>query len=375
MTHLPVLSLLFSCAAIVALRPAAPVLGLLDRPGGRKTHDGDVPLIGGIGMFVAIVVGVVWMPAGDPDTPYLMAASAFLLMVGVLDDRLDVPARLRLIAHIATAYVAVAILDNGPRLTFGSAFGPEEVVLTGLTAVGVISVLVGGTINAFNMMDGIDGLAGMMAAIAFVALAWLAARGQDAFALQLSLVTLGAIGGFLLFNLPLGVNRRWRVFMGDAGSTLLGFLISALVLRMSQDRGILAPATALWLVALPLTDLLATMLRRVALGRSPFSPDRRHLHHRLLDAGLSARAALGVLAVLAAALAGAGIGMHLARVPEVVQFYGFLAVASLVAFAASRAPGWVRWLPASWRRLPAVSLPDTLPPRAIEAPVRGANGE
>lgn len=372
--YLPVLSLAVSCITIWALRPMAPVVGLLDYPGGRKTHVGAVPLIGGVGMFVALVVGVSLMPATDPDVTYMLGAGALLLAVGAADDRFDVSARARLLAHMTAALVAVLMLDGDPRLSFGYAFGSGETALTGWAATAAAVLLVGGTINAFNMIDGMDGLAGAMALIALAALGWTVALTQDAFGWQFSLVAMGAVTGFLLFNLPVRANRGWRVFMGDAGSTLLGFVVAALCLRLSQESRVVAPATLLWFVALPVTDLLVTVLRRIARGVSPFRPDRGHLHHRLLDAGLGVRPTLAILTISAVLLAATGLWMHHAKVPEAVQFYGFLCAVALVAFTASRANRWAALL-ARPRRLRPASDRAASPSNAINERPEGAQGE
>ncbi|MEW5878944.1 MAG: hypothetical protein AB1761_00705 [Pseudomonadota bacterium] len=374
MIYLPVLSLAVSCITIWALRPAAPAAGLLDQPGGRKTHVGAVPLVGGVGMFVALVVGVTLMPATDPDAKHLLVASALLLAVGIADDRFDVSARARLLAHMTAALVAVLTLEGAPRLSFGYAFGSGETALTGWAATAAAVVLVGGTINAFNMIDGMDGLAGAMALVALAALGWMVAFTQDAFSWQLSLVAMGAVVGFLLFNLPVRFNRGRRVFMGDAGSTLLGFLVAALCMRLSQETRAVAPATLLWFVALPVTDLLVTMLRRIARGVSPFRPDRGHLHHRLLDAGLGVRATLAILTTVAVLLAAAGLWMHYAKVPEAVQFYGFLCAVALVAFTASRANRWAALL-APPRRVLVVPVRAASPAKETDEQAEGAQGE
>jgi len=374
MTYLPVLSFAVSCLVIWALRPVAPMVGLLDHPGGRKMHVGAVPLIGGIGMFIALVVGVTLMPATDPDAKYLLGATALLVAVGLVDDRFDASARARLLAHLVAAGFAVLMIDGEPRLSFGYAFGAGETVLTGWTATAAAALLVGGTINAFNMVDGMDGLAGTMALIALAALGWTMAFTRDAFGWQLSLVAMGAVIGFLMFNLPVRFNRRWKVFMGDAGSTLLGFLVAVLCMRLSQEDGAVAPATLLWFVALPITDLLVAMLRRIARGVSPFHPDRGHLHHRLLDAGLGVRLTLAILAIVAALFAAAGMWMHYANVPEAVQFYGFLCAVALVAFTASRASQWAALLVRPRQPQPATERAAS-PSNAIDTQPEGTQGE
>ena len=113
---------------------------------------------------------------------------------------------------------------------------------------------------------------------------------------RVALVSAGAVAAFLIFNIPAHFNRRFRCFMGDAGSTLLGFLLACMCISISQGEGPkISPTTALWVVAIPLYELLWTTLRRVLRGTSPFHPDRAHFHHKLLDAGFGVRGAFFVL--------------------------------------------------------------------------------
>ncbi|WP_119293417.1 MraY family glycosyltransferase [Azohydromonas sediminis] len=342
---------LVSLAVIFLLRPLATRLGLVDVPGGRKRHDGHVPLIGGVGIFAALLIGVGLAP-GEDRAPWLMAACGLLVAVGVVDDRFDVRARVRLVVHLAAAAVAVWLVDANDALTLGRAFGtPQPLTLFGTWAMAVGIVLVGGVINAFNMADGMDGLAGTLAMVAFMSMGVLAAAAADGTLLQVCIAMCGAISGFLAINFPLRRTRRWRVFLGDAGSTLLGFVAAYVGFGLSQGADArVAPVTVLWLAAVPVADLLITMSRRALQKRSPFRPDRGHFHHQLLDAGLTPPAALGLMTTVAVALAAAGLGMHWQRVSETTQLVGFFATTAAMAWAAARAPRWVHWTPVAWRR-------------------------
>jgi UDP-GlcNAc:undecaprenyl-phosphate GlcNAc-1-phosphate transferase len=179
-----------------------------------------------------------------------------------------------------------------------------------------------GAINAFNMLDGMDGLAGTMAFIALLALAILGTSIGDGSITSTSLVVCGAVTAFLIFNIPAKFNRRFRCFMGDAGSTLLGFLLACMCISISQGDagGTVSPTTTLWLVAIPLFELLWTTLRRLLRGRSPFHPDRAHFHHKLLDAGFGVRGAFLVLVCIGSFFALAGIAIEVLDISDSVSF-------------------------------------------------------
>jgi len=170
-----------------------------------------------------------------------------------------------------------------------------------------------------------DGLAGSMAFTALLTVAYLTSTTGDGGVGSVSIVICGAVAAFLIFNLPAKFNRRVRCFMGDAGSTLLGFLLACICIRASQGIGPrLSPTTTLWIVAIPLYELLWTTFRRVLRGRSPFHPDRAHFHHKLLDAGFGVRGAFLVLITLGAALSLTAIAIHQLRVPDSLSFAAWM---------------------------------------------------
>jgi UDP-GlcNAc:undecaprenyl-phosphate GlcNAc-1-phosphate transferase len=160
-------------------------------------------------------------------------------------------------------------------------------------------------INAFNVIDGIDGLAGGLAIISLAAIG-LVGIGSDVFPLVVLLFSV--VAAYLLFNLPLGFNRAVRTFMGDAGSTFLGFAIACLGIVVTQgENARIAPATGLWLIAVPAFDFFSAIARRLLERRSPLTSDHEHLHHVLMVNGLSARATLVFLLTCAVVSAAIGI--------------------------------------------------------------------
>ena len=174
-----------------------------------------------------------------------------------------------------------------------------------------------------NMSDGLDGLAGGLALISLTALMLIVIQaGADQYYIKL-LPLMAAVSAFLVLNLR--PRQPALVFMGDAGSLFLGFTLCWFFIRFTQGPApLMAPVTALWLVALPLIDTLVIMARRIAKGRSPFAADREHLHHILLAAGFSPKAVLGIMLLLAMAAAGVGLFSHFLHAPDFVMFWGFM---------------------------------------------------
>lgn len=320
------------CVALIALliRPARS-WGWVDHPASRKHHPTSVPLVGGVAMCVAYGLSLLALPARPDACPALLIAMVLLTLIGLYDDlRVTRPA-IRFLFQGAA--VLVMTLGGGVTLhNLGNLFGPGEVILSGGVALLFTLFCVVGVINAFNMIDGLDGLAG---GLALIAAGWLIVLLRNAPLAHVGdhdalLALLMVVAGFLCFNLRHPWRSRASVFMGDAGSTLLGFVLAWFLVRLSQGQeAAMAPMTAVWLLALPLMDTIAVIIHRLCIGHNPFVADRRHLHHLLLSRGLSDGRATACLLIAALLTGAAGVAAHELGVPEYLQFYAFLALFGL----------------------------------------------
>ncbi len=308
---------LVSTVFLAALRPVAITMGLVDKPGGRKRHNGEVPVIGGIAMFAGMFAGLLLFKSPIYSLLPIFVACSLILVIGVLDDRFGLPAFLRLSAQIA----AVLIMVYGTHLSLagiGAPFGMGEIVMGRYTLIFTMLVTLT-MVNAYNLIDGVDGLAGSLALVALLSIA-AAASIQHAGAVA-ALIASAAIAGFLLFNFPTPWNQKKRTFMGDAGSTLLGFTIVWITLGVSQgSERVISPVSCLWFASIPIYDLLTCSVRRMLKGKSPFLPGRDHFHHVLLRGGLGVRQTLGVLTALQALYAIVGLTTHFLGMPDVLVF-------------------------------------------------------
>lgn len=301
--------------AMLALRPLAIAVDLIDRPGGRKHHKGNIPVVGGLGMLLGIVLGTGLLPLPDLTAGTLLAASAMLVTVGLIDDRFDLSPWTRLSVQVTAALIL--IVGGGETVkTLGEPFG-VLISLDGTSSYVITAIAMLAAINAFNMLDGMDGLAGALAMVALIALAYLASQGGNAVALSVSVVIMAAVAAFLLSNLPIEFNRNVRCFMGDSGSTLLGILVAWICVNVSQaETSAARPITMLWVAALPLFDLCWTVIRRSTRGIPPFRSDQGHFHHLVLRAGFGVKGAFILLILLAALLAIFGIAIDRAGIPD-----------------------------------------------------------
>lgn len=269
----------------ILLRPYADRLNLLDHPKGRKDHVHPTPVVGGIAMLAGLlVVALFHVSDVNQSLVAFLAGGALLVVVGLLDDRYDLPWQLRIGVQVAAALLMV--YGGGVRVEqLGNAFGFGHVTL-GLLSVPFTVFATVGLINAINMIDGSDGLAGTLVLTALALITAAAMYSGNVVIANRALLLVGVVAAFLWFNARFPWRERAQVFMGNAGSALLGFAIAWLAFRLTQSPSHpVNPVLALWCVAVPVADTLVLMLRRWRAGRSPFSAGLDHVHHLMREAG------------------------------------------------------------------------------------------
>ncbi|HEV8285156.1 MAG TPA: MraY family glycosyltransferase [Chitinophagaceae bacterium] len=283
----------FITAFVVAMVSIPPVIMLVNRyrlhdlPGTRKEHFAPTPTLGGIAIMAGMMVSLFfWFPF--PVTGEIMMCSlaiAILFAMGITDDLKDLSAKYKFIVEIA---LATLIALSGIRITtFGGLFGLNELTVPAQYTFTILAIV--GITNAFNLIDGIDGLAGGLSFMSLVTLGiFLTMSGDKSFAL-IAFALAGSVLAFLYFNM-----NPAKIFMGDTGSLVLGFVIAILCTRLIQVNSIAiqpllktAPLFALGMVLIPVFDAIRVFALRIWRGQSPFNPDRTHIHHLLTNAGFS----------------------------------------------------------------------------------------
>lgn len=344
-------SFFISLVMVAVVRRWAERLGLMDRPGVRKVHSHPIPLGGGIGIWFAVLLTflcggtTVWLLSqnmlGDlrtslnipedvavyfPGMVYrfgqmlgLLVAGTVLMILGLADDRYGLKWQIRLGVEFAVA--AFVVFGLGMQLT---AFLPWNWIAGVISVVWIVAL-----VNSFNMLDNMDGLSGGVAAIAatMLAIMLLSTPAQpQIFVAAMLLVLVGGLLGFLVHNWPPA-----KIFMGDAGSYFVGFWIACCTLlatyagsKTSQPHAILAPV---FVLAIPLYDMISVIIIRVSEGRSPFEGDKRHFSHRLVEMGLTKKQA-----VLTIYLATATCGLGALLLPR-VDAIGAVIVSAIVLCA------------------------------------------
>ncbi|MDF2867384.1 MAG: rfe [Gammaproteobacteria bacterium] len=276
-----IIAFLICAISIWLLTPLAKRIGLIDLPSERKFHTSEVPLIGGVAIFLGFCFALLTVDISLADFRGLIAVSAMLVFIGILDDFHELSPRAKLLAQIVASILTIAWGHNQLHSLGNILFIKPLELGYGSLPITVIAVV--GIINAYNMIDGIDGLASGMGLITMGFLCYFAFRGGEIYSLIILLVFVSSLLSFLCFNFPLNKHKQASVFLGDAGSMLIGFILVWFLISLSQNKqAAVRPADMLWLVSLPLYDVVGVVLRRIFQRCSPFKADRNHIHHLLL---------------------------------------------------------------------------------------------
>jgi UDP-GlcNAc:undecaprenyl-phosphate/decaprenyl-phosphate GlcNAc-1-phosphate transferase len=260
---------------------------LFDRPNARKEHTVPTPTFGGISIFAGMMVALLfWFKFYNHPSIITFFLSMILLFgVGIMDDLKDLPARYKLVIE---AGVASLVAVSGIRITsFGGLFGINELHIVAQYIITVVTIV--GITNAFNLIDGIDGLAGGLGFMSLVTLAIFLTISKDLNYAIIAFALAGALLGFLYFNF-----NPAKIFMGDTGSLVLGFIIAVLCVQLMKVNAIhpspVVPniyVFTLGIVMIPVFDTLRVFGTRIWKGFSPFSADKTHIHHLITNKGFS----------------------------------------------------------------------------------------
>ena len=314
------------------LAPRAERYGLIDHPGGgRKDHTDNTPTVGGLAIVAGLALTALLAQFAGQIHPAFWVGLLMIALTGTADDLFDLQPTIKFAAQIAAALL-MSYWGGLILLSLGDLVSDKPLML-GRFAVPLTVFAVIGVVNAINLCDGADGLAGGLVFIAVFWIALMSVVSANSGTLALSLGLLGCIAAFLAFNLRTRWRNRAAIFLGDAGSLSLGFVLAWLTVDAAQSRTpLFTPVTAIWLVAIPISDTIVCMSRRLAKGQNPFRPDRTHLHHILIDLGMPVGGAVALILLIAFALAAAGAAGWALRMPEYVMFYTAMAVFALYIF-------------------------------------------
>ena len=288
-----------SFAATPVVKAFEQKMGAIDVPDGkRRVHDHPIPRMGGLAIFLGFLLSVVLFVDITKQVRGILLGSVLIVACGAIDDIVNLRAWVKLIVQVAAAIIAVAhdvVIEffSNPNI-----FSDNELLILGWLAIPVTVLWIVGITNSVNLIDGLDGLAVGVSTIASTTMFVVALLVSEGNVALLLAALMGACIGFMPYNL-----NPAKIFMGDTGALLLGYVLSTVsVVGMFKTYALVTFVVPILALALPLFDTTCAFFRRLLHGQSPMHPDRGHLHHRLIDMGLSQKQAVAILYSLSAIL-------------------------------------------------------------------------
>lgn len=276
------------------IKRLATVAGAVDEPNERKVHHTVVPRMGGLAMFFGFLVTYLVYFNHQSEFHGIFLGMVVIVVVGIIDDSVGLEPKLKFLGQVVAALAAIFV--GGLNIDLVNMFGDHYSL--GVLSLPLTIIWIVGITNAINLSDGLDGLASGISLIAFTCFGFLAYQRGDLMIFSVCLVLIGSILGFLKYN-----THPAEVFMGDTGSMFLGFCLGTISIaghfKSLTTMTLITPVLVLFV---PICDTLWAIIRRLAEGRSPFSADKKHFHHRLLNNGMEHHHAVSVIYGISAAL-------------------------------------------------------------------------
>ena len=287
------LALFVTISLIPLFTKIAGKMKIFDVPDERKVHTIPIPRVGGLAIAIGVFVAMfLWKDEGGFLKSYIIA-SAVIVFFGIIDDVRGLNYKIKFSCQIVAAIIVVCY--GGLKITHLGTLLPDNMLLPGWIAIPLTVVLIVGVTNAVNLADGLDGLAGGICLLSFCCIGYLAYLSENTTITLLSLALIGAIFGFLRFN-----TYPASLFMGDTGSQFLGFSLVTTSVALTQGTTALSPVLPFIIFGFPVLDTITVMLHRMSEGRSPFLPDKKHFHHRLMRIGFYHTEAVFVIYIIQA---------------------------------------------------------------------------
>ncbi len=321
-------------AAAVALittpvvKSLAVRIGAVDVPkDNRRMHNHPIPRMGGLAIFLGFILSILLFLPLDQQLRGMLLGAVIIVVLGIFDDKYALPAKPKFVVQICAALIAVLMGNRIYIISNINLFSSDPYWELGWLSIPVSVLWIVGITNAVNLIDGLDGLACGVSTISSMTLLVIALVVLEPDVAVLTAALAGACLGFLPYNM-----NPAKIFMGDTGSTFLGFVLASVSIQgLFKFYTFISFAAPFLMLGLPIFDTCFAILRRVAKGQSPMSPDRGHIHHRLIDMGFSQKQAVATLYVISAILGMSAVVLTTIGVVRAMLFLMALFVAGALA--------------------------------------------
>lgn len=338
------LAMLISLATTPVVQKIAFKIGAVDVPkDARRMHKEPIPRMGGLAIFFAFLLSsLVFHPLTDQFKGMLLGA-VIIVILGIFDDIYALPAKPKFIIQIIAALCAttqgnvITILSN-PNIFSAEPYWHLGILSIPFTVLWIVAIT-----NAVNLIDGLDGLACGVSTISSMTMLVISLTVSEGYVAVLMAALVGACLGFLPYNL-----NPAKIFMGDTGSTFLGFILAvASIQGLFKLSAIVSFAVPFLILGLPIFDTCFAIMRRLATGRSPMSPDREHIHHRLIDMGFTQKQAVATLYIISAILGLSAVILTTSGVVKAMLFFSALCFAIAIGYKLFVSPNYSEYPPSN----------------------------
>ena len=321
-------------AATPLVKALSVKVGAVDVPkDARRMHDHPIPRMGGLAIFFGFLASMLLFVPLDTEKQGMLLGAVIIVVLGMLDDKYALPAKPKFLVQIVAALIAVMAGNRIEVLSNPNIFSPNPVWILGWLSYPVTVIWIVAITNAVNLIDGLDGLACGVSTISSATMLVIALLVSELDVAVMMAALAGACIGFLPYNF-----NPAKIFMGDTGSTFLGFIMATVSVEgMFKQYTIISFVVPFLMLGLPIFDVCFAVVRRVSHGQSPMTPDRGHVHHRLIDMGFSQKQAVGVLYVISAILGLSAVVLTATNAVKAMVF--------LLAMGAAAAIAWRVFLP------------------------------
>ena len=291
--------LIVSFMATPIVKSFAHKVGAIDVPkDGRRMHKVPIPRMGGLAIFLGFIISVLLFCPLTDQLKGILLGSVIIVVMGIIDDITPLRAGLKFVVQILAALIPVYYGVQITCISNPNIFSDVPYWNFGWLSIPITVLWIVGLTNAVNLIDGLDGLAIGVSTISALTMLAIAILVSDAQVAVLMAALVGACIGFMPYNM-----NPAKIFMGDTGSTFLGFILACTsILGLFKFYAVISFVVPFLILGLPIFDTMFAIIRRVSHGQNPMSPDRSHVHHRLIDMGLSQKQAVAVLYVISAIL-------------------------------------------------------------------------
>ena len=328
------LAILIAFVVSFALTPVVKILaqkvGAMDVPGeARRVHDHPIPRMGGLAIFLGFIVSMLLFVDITQEVRGILLGSIIIVITGVIDDIISLRAWTKFLIQILSAVIAVlhGVVIN--VVSNPNVFSNQEAIVLGWVAIPLTVLWIVGITNSVNLIDGLDGLASGVSTISAMTMLVIAILVSE----QQVAIVMAALAGACLGFMPYNKNPA-KMFMGDTGSTFLGYILATYSIQgLFKYYAIVSFAVPFLVLGLPIFDTAFAIVRRVARGQSPMTPDRGHIHHRMMDMGLNQKQTVAALYVVSSLL---GLSAVVLTTSGELKAMLLLLTLAAVAYVASR---------------------------------------